>query len=258
MNHAKWLQTATSTTELTVLLLLHLIMHLASLGAGLQEYFVKQVLAIGKPVILVLVNGGALAIDDLVAGPGAIIETFNPNVVGAKAFADQLFGEQNKWGKMPVTMYPHEYINQQELTNFDMAKAPGRTHRYYTGETLFKFGHGLSLTEFDMKCEQGADGWTFTCDVENVGKMVGDEVVFAYHLYSGDGAADSHPVPLRTLKNFERITISPKETGKIEFTFTKQDLELVNEKGEKVLYKGDGHKVQFWAGEQMLEFEFGV
>ena len=55
-------------------------------------------------------------------------------------------------GKLPITMYPHEYIKQQPLTNYDMSVAPGRTYRYYQNKPLFAFGMGLSLTQFSLKC----------------------------------------------------------------------------------------------------------
>jgi beta-D-xylosidase 4 len=79
---------------------------------GLQEPFAQMVLALGKPVVLVLTNGGALAIDNLIDRPNAIVEAFNP-CFGAYGLAHALFGFTNKWGKMPYTMYPHDYIQSQ-------------------------------------------------------------------------------------------------------------------------------------------------
>ena len=101
---------------------------------GLQESFAQQVLGLGKPVILVLVNGGALAIDNLISGPAAIIEAYNPSIVGATAIAQSIFGQANRWGKLVTTMYPHSFINENPMTNYDMSLAPGRTYKYYTGK----------------------------------------------------------------------------------------------------------------------------
>ena len=84
---------------------------------GQQEPFAKAVLALGKPVVLVLCNGGALAIDALMTGPVAIVEAFNPAVMGPRALAASLFGRENRWGKLPVTMYPRSYVKQQPLGN---------------------------------------------------------------------------------------------------------------------------------------------
>jgi hypothetical protein len=80
---------------------------------GLQEPFAELVFSLGKPVVIVLINGGALAIDNLIDKSQAIVEAFNPSVNGAFPLAHSLFGYSNKWGKMPFTMYPHDYIKQQ-------------------------------------------------------------------------------------------------------------------------------------------------
>ena len=82
----------------------------------------EAVKATGTPVILVLSNGGALAIDNLIEGPNAIVEVFNPSVEGRRCFAGTLFGQHNGRGKLPVTMYPHGYIQQTPMTHQTMAK----------------------------------------------------------------------------------------------------------------------------------------
>merc|ERR1711870_141120 len=111
----------------------------------------------------IITNGGALAIDNLMnrpssiplppgaSAPGyAIVEAFNPSVLGGKAVGAALFGHENRWGKLPITMYPHDYIKHQSMVNYDMSVAPGRTYRYYQGTPLFHFGFGLSLTTFRL------------------------------------------------------------------------------------------------------------
>ena len=90
---------------------------------GVQTEFGLSVLSIGKPVILVLLNGGALAIDKLLfhsPGPAAIVEGYNLNTVGSKALAAALFGEENRWGRLVTTMYPHSYVHEQPMDNYDM------------------------------------------------------------------------------------------------------------------------------------------
>ena len=217
---------------------------------GEQEPFAKQVLALGKPTVLVLVNGGALAIDGLLdearEAPYAIVEAFNPNVGGGAAIAASLFGHENKWGKLPVTMYPHGYIADQPMTNYDMSKAPGRTYRYYTGTPLFEFGTGLSLTSFELSCardERSASALaagTVVCELANVGDREGDEVVMAYHS-AGDEirAAADHPVPRKSLFDFERVTLASGGKTQLRFPITDDALKLVNGTGDRVLVPGN-------------------
>ena len=109
---------------------------------GLQSPFALRVLALGKPTVMVLINGGALAIDELLikrTAPYAIVEAFNPNVIGGVAVADALFGKVNRWGKLPVTMYPHAFIKEKSMIDYDMSSGVGRTYRYYKGTPLFTF-----------------------------------------------------------------------------------------------------------------------
>eukprot|EP01065_Artemidia_motanka_P046983 TRINITY_DN7245_c0_g1_i1.p1 TRINITY_DN7245_c0_g1~~TRINITY_DN7245_c0_g1_i1.p1 ORF type:complete len:747 (+),score=212.76 TRINITY_DN7245_c0_g1_i1:53-2293(+) len=212
---------------------------------GQQEPFVQQLIATGKPVVLVLVNGGQLAIDNLVAGPAAIVEAFNPNVVGAVGVADALFGA-NRWGKLPYTMYPHDYIQQQDMSNYDMSKPPGRTYKYYTGEPLFPFGHGLSYTNFTHSCSAVSGG--YECSVTNSGAVGGDEVVMVFHSVSDDIKRQAqHPVPTRALVGFDRVSVAAGATQTVTFSLGQDALKLVNAAGDRVLYKGQ-HTLTFSRG----------
>ena len=151
---------------------------------GLQESFAKQVLGLEKPTVLVLVSGGPMAIDGILAYQGkkegsagfAIIQAFFPSHKGAQALGQTLFGNENRWGKLPITMYPHHYISEQAMTNYDMSFPPGRTYKYYQGKPLFPFGFGLSLTSFDFSCSQAGEEnptleYTFQCELHNTGKF---------------------------------------------------------------------------------------
>jgi len=214
---------------------------------GLQESFAHQVLALGKPVVLILVNGGAIAIDSLVDGPHAIVEAFNPNIVGSIALADSIFGHANRWGKLPITLYPHDYISQQSMINYNMSKAPGRTYKYYTGHPLWPFGFGLSLTSFNLSCSDNG-AYKYTCLVANTGDMIGDEVVMVFHRAGSDVRAQAnHPVPLKSLVAFERVTVQPGQLRKIQFSLSEDTLLLVNKDGNKHLYKGH-HSLIFSRG----------
>merc|ERR1719188_2926662 len=107
--------------------------------------------------------------------PGyAIVEAFNPSVLGGKAIGASLFGLENRWGKLPITMYPHDYIKEQSMVNYDMTVAPGRTYKYYQGKPLFPFGYGLSLTTFQLhQCEMRPSAHSppaYRCGVKNTGR----------------------------------------------------------------------------------------
>lgn len=218
---------------------------------GLQEFFARQVLALEKPTVLVLTNGGALAIDTLTAraspAPYAIVEAFNPSVSGSKALAASLFGLENCWGKLPVTIYPRSFIYEQAMTNYDMTSGVGRTYRYYKGEPLFSFGFGLSLTSFRMACQARAiEAFAFLCIVANIGDRDGDEVVQVYHQALDIGAV-SHPLPKRSLVAFERVSVKAAAAVEVDLKFTAEDFMIVNAAGERTLYPGT-HRLIFSRG----------
>ena len=208
---------------------------------GQQEPFAKAVLALGRPVVLVLCNGGALAIDGLIEGPVAIVEAFSPAVMGPTALAHSVFGAANRWGKLPVTMYPHAYITEQPMTNYDMAKAPGRTYKYYAGRPLFPFGHGLSLTSFSMQCSGPgpAPAMRYRCRVQNAGPRDGDEVLMVFHRAGDDvRARATHPVPVRSLVQFQRVSLRAGAGVTVVLEVGLEQAKVVDEKGDRVLYPG--------------------
>eukprot|EP00298_Acanthocystis_sp_HF-20_P010442 c18858_g1_i1.p1 GENE.c18858_g1_i1~~c18858_g1_i1.p1 ORF type:complete len:767 (-),score=379.05 c18858_g1_i1:13-2313(-) len=217
---------------------------------GLQESFALQALALGKPTIIILTNGGALAIDNLINGPKAIIEAFNPSVAGSRAIGETLFGKYNKFGKLPITMYPHNYIEQQSMINYDMSIAPGRTYKYYNGSALYPFGFGLSYTTFDLQCAKALDPdyYTFQCNITNTGKIDGDEVVLVFHNVSDEIRQNAgHPIPLKSLIEFERFSIPAGKMITKVFQIPKPSIEVVNSYGENVIYTG-AHQIIFTNG----------
>ena len=186
---------------------------------GLQSDFAKKVLALGKPTVIVLVSGGPMAIDELVtrkeAAGFAITQAFFPSRMGAEALAMSLLGKENRWGKLPITMYPHSYITEQNMTNYDMSAAPGRTYKYYQGEPLFRFGYGLSLTTWDFKCSQQARA--FSCQLKNTGPLYGEEVIQLYHSAQSLKSKVDHPLPLRALRDFQRVPVPSGGVATVNF-----------------------------------------
>jgi beta-glucosidase len=150
--------------------------------------------------------------------------------------------------QLPVTMYPHSYINEQPLTNYDMSLSPGRTYRYYENEPLYPFGHGLSYTDFELDCKKG-EGMV-DCEIANTGDVDGDEVVFVYHSVGNEIRKEKqvlHPIPIKSLVDFDRISLKAGEKGDMTFKIDNSTFETINEDGEKVVYEGQ-HNLIFGRG----------
>ncbi|MGH9888176.1 MAG: glycoside hydrolase family 3 C-terminal domain-containing protein, partial [bacterium] len=112
-----------------------------------QQKLLERIVAIGKPTVLVLMNGSALAVNWAQARVPAILEAWYPGQAGGQAIADVLFGDYNPAGRLPVTFYK----SVGDLPSFDDYKMAGRTYRFFKGTPLYSFGHGLSYTTFGYK-----------------------------------------------------------------------------------------------------------
>lgn len=219
---------------------------------GLQGEFASRVFnaSAGKPVVLVLCNGGILSIDALVEPSAAIVEAFNPAVMGPRALAQLMFGAENRWGKLPVTIYPAEYTSQINITDMSFSKGVGRGYRYYTGTPLFTFGEGLSYTSFQHTCrqespaatQQGAHprSYNFSCTVQNTGSRDGDEVVMVFHSLGAEARKGlDHPVPKKSLVAFDRKSIRAGESAQFNFELPFMALAVTDSSGDKPVYKGE-------------------
>lgn len=181
-----------------------------------QEKLLKQLQALGKPLVLVLLNGSALAVNWAAENIPAIVEAWYPGQAGGEALADVLFGDYNPAGRLPVTFYK----TVDDLPPFENYEMDGRTYRYFSGEPLFPFGHGLSYTTFqfsnlqlDQSKVEAGEEVRISVEVCNSGSRVGDEVV---QLYTRQFAAP--PRPIKELKGFKRITLQPGEKKRVNFT----------------------------------------
>jgi beta-glucosidase len=178
-----------------------------------QRRLLERIAALGKPTVLVLMSGSAVA----VATPRlpAVIEAWYPGQAGGTAIADVLFGDYNPAGRLPVTFY----ADTTDLPPFDDYRMTGRTYRFFTGTPLHAFGHGLSYTTFAYgRIETSADtlggGDTLTVRVAitNTGRRAGDEVVQLYARHIGSAV----PRPVRDLRGYRRITLAAGETRTVE------------------------------------------
>jgi beta-glucosidase len=204
---------------------------------GPQEELLKRIHALGKPIVLVLLSGSAVTIPWAADNVPAILEAWYPGQAGGDAIADVLFGDYNPAGRLPVTVYK----SVDDLPAFDDYRMEDRTYRYFQGEPLFPFGHGLSYTTFayshlQLSAEAIAPGEaiSLSVDVQNVGKRAGDEVV---QLYVSDVAALA-PVPIRQLAGLKRIHLASGETQSVAFTLTPRQLSLIDDDGRRVIEPG--------------------
>jgi len=146
---------------------------------GRQQYLLEKVVeaAAGKPVILVMITGSAMAINFADEHCAGIIQAFYPGALGGRAIAEIIAGKVNPSGKLPVTFY-RSTSDLPEFWNYSMHN---RTYRYYHGDVLYPFGFGLSYTKFAVSDLQvAADNKSVTVKVSNVGKKAGREVVQVY------------------------------------------------------------------------------
>jgi len=203
-----------------------------------QEKLLKAVQATGKPVAVVLLSGSALAVNWANQHVKAIVEAWYPGEEGGNAIADVLFGDYNPGGRLPVTFYK----SVQQLPPFEDYNMAGRTYRYFKGEPLYPFGHGLSYTMFkysNLKLSgekiKPQDSLQVSVEVRNTGNLAGDEVVQLYvrHLNA------SVPVPIRSLAGFSRIHLEPRESRQVSFTVSPRQLSVVDDQGKRRVEPGE-------------------
>ena len=203
-----------------------------------QEALLKALVGTGKPVVVVLLSGSALAVNWANDNAPAILEAWYPGGEGGTAVADVLFGDYNPAGRLPVTFYK----SVDQLPAFTDYSMQGRTYRYFKGEPLYPFGYGLSYTNFaysnlrfESKSVKAGEPIKISVDVTNAGDREGDEVV---QLYLTDVAASS-PVPIRTLVGFDRVSLRAKEKRNVTFNITPPQMSLIDDSGKRVIEPGE-------------------
>jgi beta-glucosidase len=213
---------------------------------GRQQELLEKVMATGKPVVLVLLNGRPLSIPWAAAHVPAILEAWYPGAEGGHAIADLLFGDANPGGKLPVTFprtvgqvpiyYAHTLTHQPE-------GSPGFISRYWDepSSPLYPFGFGLSYTKFTIS-NLKTDKQVVSVDVQNTGNRSGDEVVQLY-IHQQAGRASR---PVRLLKGFERVTLAARETKTVHFTLNDDELRYWSAADRK--WVRDAGDYDLWVG----------
>ncbi len=201
---------------------------------GLQQDILEAVYASGKPTILVLLSGSALAVNWADEHIPAILQGWYPGAEGGRAIAEILFGERCPEGKLPVTFYR----SCEELPDFEDYNMKGRTYRYMTGEALYPFGYGLSYTRFAYgKAEADSyqvteKGVTIRVAVKNTGSMAGGETVQAYVKIERDGT------PNAQLKGICKLHLAPGEEKEAVLYLPAEAFGLYDEDGKFQIAEG--------------------
>lgn len=196
---------------------------------GLQQQLVERIHATGTPTVVVLVNGRPLGTEWIADNIPAIIEAWEPGSMGGRAVAEIVMGEVNPSGKLPVTI-PRHAGQVQTYYNY---RFTSKWFDYATGNSapLYEFGYGLSYTTYDyseveISARSIVPGMEVTASVTvtNTGTMAGEEIVQMY--LTQEYASVTRPV--KELKGFRRIALSPGESRRVEFTVTPDDMALLD------------------------------
>jgi beta-glucosidase len=191
---------------------------------GSQEKLVEALVATGKPVIVVLTGGSALAVPFAAAHAAALLDAWYPGEEGGNAVADVLYGAVDPAGRLPITFYR----SAEDLPPFADYAMHGRTYRYLDRPPLYRFGDGLSYTTFRYSnLVVAADLKTISVEVQNTGARAGDEVIEVYL-----SLRDPPPyAPRRWLAAFARVPLAPGERRAVSLALPAQALTLVDERG---------------------------
>jgi beta-glucosidase len=215
---------------------------------GRQLELARRVLAVRKPVAVVLINGRPLSIPWLAENTPAILEAWFPGTEAGNAVADVLFGKVNPGGKLPVT-FPRTVgqvpiYHSQKSTGRPPSESDKYTSKYIDAPwtPLYPFGHGLSYTEFrlsDLRLDSAAiapnASATVSVVVQNVGSRDGDEVV---QLYVSDLVRSIAP-PVQELKGFQRVTLRAGESRRVSFTLTSEHLGFYDRQMKWIVEPGE-------------------
>jgi len=201
-----------------------------------EEELLEAVTATGKPVILVLANGSALAVNWASQHVNAILESWYAGEEGGAAIAETLSGKNDPAGRLPVTFY----TDVDQLPGFEDYSMQSRTYRYFRGKPLYPFGHGLSYTTFSYTnltlpkaAISAGDPLSVEVTVTNTGKREGQEVAQLYLSFPSVPGA-----PLRALRGFKRVSLKPGESQRVRFELKERDLNMVSEAGEPIIAEG--------------------
>jgi len=201
-----------------------------------EEDLLKAVADSGKPLVVVLTNGSALAVNWAKDHANAILDAFYPGEEGGTAVAQTLSGRNNPAGRLPVTFYK----DVTQLPPFEDYAMNGRTYRYFEGTPLYPFGYGLSYSTFSYSGLslaaseiKAGDPAVAEVTVTNTGSREGDEVAELYLTFPSVAGA-----PLKALRAFERVHLEAGASRKVRVKLKARDMSMVTEAGEPIVAEG--------------------
>ena len=183
-----------------------------------QRKYIEELSRLGKPIIFVNLSGSAIAMKEETERCDAILQAWYGGEAGGEAVADVLFGDYNPAGRLPVTFY----ASDSQLPEYEDYAMTSRTYRYFKGEPLFRFGHGLSYTQFRYGKARLKDG-VLRIPVKNIGKKDGEEVVQVYIKDTKDTEG-----PHMSLRGFKRVHIPAGEAVTVEIPMSREEMDVFN------------------------------
>ena len=197
-----------------------------------QRRLMQKVLEVGRPTVIVLMAGSSIDLTEAEEKADAILLAWYPGALGGKAVADLLFGNESPSGKLPVTFYRNEAL--EEMPAFTDYSMTGRTYKYYQGTPLYPFGYGLTYGKYSIKDLRIEDGTAYV-RVKNDGEAATEEVI---ELYLHDEASPWAP-PNPVLCGFKRISLEANEEAEFSMPVDPNAFTVVDDKGARIPGSGD-------------------
>jgi beta-glucosidase len=217
-----------------------------------QVRLIKVLKATGKPIVLVLTSGSALAVNWENENIPAILQAWYPGEEGGNAVADVIFGDYNPAGRLPVTFYK----SIEDVPPFENYSMMGRTYRYFSGEPLYPFGYGLSYSTFEYSglslsknTVGAADSIGVAVTVKNTGRYDGEEVVQLYVRNLTEG----QPQPLKSLRGFSRVSLKKRESRVVRLPLKIADLKYFDEAKNGFVVAPGKYDIQIGASSQDIK-----
>lgn len=219
-----------------------------------QVNYLKQMYAVNKNVVVVLVAGSSLAINWMDENVPAIVDAWYPGESGGAAIADVLFGDYNPAGRLPFTFYK-SISDLPSMDDYEVHN--GRTYMYFEGEALYPFGYGLSYTSFEynnIKIKKAKESVKVSMKVLNTGDYNGDEVV---QLYVKD-VKSSVKRPIKELVGFKRITLNKGESQVVTFEVPKEELMFWDEETKEWVFEKGAYEFMLGASSQDIRLRKSI